>query len=184
MEALACLVVAYTSSLTVATWMLLLVSPIGIAVIVPAMKVAVKRFSTEHVRHEAFGMLYVVQNVAVGVAMLTITAGRFASGSTGLSPWRTVSLIVEPGPLLRDDGFWRLCALNTVFIFAYSNFRHMESTFPKFMHRVHGPDTLFELFVAINPFLVIVLVPLVVTELRRREIPVHKTLFIGSCVTA
>jgi hypothetical protein len=48
------------------------------------------------------------------------------------------------------------------------------------MHRVHGPDTLFELFVAINPFLVIVLVPLVVTELRRREIPVHKTLFIGS----
>ena len=49
-----------------------------------------KRFSAEHVRHEAFGMLYVVQNVAVGVAMLTITAGRFASGSTGLSPWRTV----------------------------------------------------------------------------------------------
>jgi MFS family permease len=209
MEALACLVVAYTSSLTVVTWMLLLVSPIGIAVIVPAMKVAVKRFSAEHVRHEAFGMLYVVQNVAVGVAMLTITAGRFASGSTGLSPWRTVFLIVgivaalagavaatirdpqhvetsivEPGPLLRDDGFWRLCALNTVFIFAYSNFRHMESTFPKFMHRMHGPDTLFELFVAINPLLVIVLVPLVVTELRRRETPVHQTLFIGSCVTA
>ena len=55
---------------------------------------AVKRFSAEDVRHEAFGMLYVVQNTAVGLAMLTITAGRFAAGGTGLSPWRTVFLIV------------------------------------------------------------------------------------------
>ena len=46
-------------------------------------------------------------------------------------PQHVETSIVEPGPLLRDDGFWRLCALNTVFIFAYSNFRHMESTFPK-----------------------------------------------------
>lgn len=209
LEAVACLTLALTSSVYVAYTMLLLVSPLALSIIVPAMKVAVKRFTAENVRHEGFGMLYVVQNLAVGMAMLTITVGRFASDITRLSPWRTVFLLVgivgglaggvaflirdqpaadttltAPGPLVRDDAFLRLCALNTVFIFAHSNFRHMESTFPKFMHRMHGPDTYFELFVAINPLLVVMLVPLVVSELRRRGTPVHQTLIIGSVITA
>jgi MFS family permease len=209
LEAAACVTLALTSSVHVALTMLLIVSPLGLAIVVPAMKVAVKRFTAEDVRHEGFGTLYVVQNVAVGVAMLTITAGRGVAPLLGLSVWRTVFLLIgvvgasagvlayrirdpegddalltEPGPLLRDDAFLRLCALNSVFIFAHSNFRHMESTFPKFMHRMHGPDTLFELFVAINPLLVVMLVPVVVTELKRRGTPVSETLLLGSAVTA
>lgn len=208
LECGACLTIALTPSVHVAYAMLLVVSPIGLAIIVPAMKVAVNRFTAEEVRHEGFGMLYVVQNCAVGLAMLTITAGRYVGAATGGSTWRTVFFLIGisgglsgvlasfirdrpdiaatvtmPGPLLRDDAFLRLCALNSVFIFAYSNFRHMESTFPKFMHRVHGPETMFELFVAINPMLVVLLVPLVVTELRRRGTPVFQTLFVGSCIT-
>ncbi|OSX72846.1 hypothetical protein BU14_0400s0005 [Porphyra umbilicalis] len=76
-------------------------------------------------------------------------------------------LLAEPSTLercrivLRSRQFWRLAVLMLLLVGVRSVFRHLDSTLPKYMVRVFGPNAPYGAFYAINPAMIIVLVPLV-----------------------
>ncbi|GJQ15327.1 hypothetical protein GpartN1_g7118.t1 [Galdieria partita] len=60
-----------------------------------------------------------------------------------------------------DSTFWRLALFMFLLVGVRLVFRHMDATLPKYMIRELGEDAPFGAFYAINPFLVIILVPLI-----------------------
>jgi len=63
--------------------------------------------------------------------------------------------------VLREANFWRLALFTFLLMGVRLVFRHMDATLPKYMTREFGKDAPFGLFYAINPFLIIFLVPIV-----------------------
>ncbi|KAK4538655.1 hypothetical protein CDCA_CDCA19G4680 [Cyanidium caldarium] len=61
----------------------------------------------------------------------------------------------------REVQFWRLVAMTLLLVGARLLFRHLDATLPKYMTRVFGPDAPFGFVYALNPFLIVTLVPLI-----------------------
>ena len=61
-------------------------------------------------------------------------------------------------------------------------FRHLDATLPKYLLRSHGPSVPYGLIYAINPALIIVLVPLV--SAYTRHVPPLEMIKWGSLVAA
>eukprot|EP00180_Rhodochaete_pulchella_P001843 Plantae.Rhodophyta-Rhodochaete_pulchella.ctg2770.p1 GENE.Plantae.Rhodophyta-Rhodochaete_pulchella.ctg2770~~Plantae.Rhodophyta-Rhodochaete_pulchella.ctg2770.p1 ORF type:complete len:475 (-),score=49.35 Plantae.Rhodophyta-Rhodochaete_pulchella.ctg2770:60-1301(-) len=63
--------------------------------------------------------------------------------------------------VLNEANFWRLVLFTVLLMGVRLVFRHMDATLPKYMIREFGEDAPFGAFYAINPFLIIFLVPVV-----------------------
>eukprot|EP00871_Galdieria_phlegrea_P001643 jgi/Galph1/247/GphlegSOOS_G4942.1 len=111
---------------------------------------------------------------------VVILCGSFASFLIALIVWFSVREIqvTETGSLiqhepigrlsfdqtiqvLKESTFWRLALMMFLLVGVRMVFRHVDATLPKYMIREFGQDAPFGAFYAINPLLVIILVPLV-----------------------
>lgn len=92
------------------------------------------------------------------------------------SPWQHTKQV------LREAAFWRLTLFTVLLIGVRMVFRHMDATLPKYLVRQFGPDSPFGLIYAINPFLIIMLVPMV--GLMTRHVDSFSMILYGSFVSA
>ncbi|CDF38774.1 unnamed protein product [Chondrus crispus] len=84
--------------------------------------------------------------------------------------------------VLREPAFWRLTVFTLLLVGVRLVFRHIDATMPKYMVRQFGPSAPFGLIYAINPFLIIFLVPIV--GLVARKIDSFSMILAGSFVSA
>ena len=92
------------------------------------------------------------------------------------SPW---GIAKEIG---RTSRFWRFLLLVVLLVAVRLIFRHLDATLPKYLLRSHGPSVPYGLIYAINPALIIVLVPLV--SAYTRHVPPLEMIKWGSLVAA
>ena len=92
------------------------------------------------------------------------------------SPW---AIAKEIG---RTSRFWRFLLLVVLLVAVRLIFRHLDATLPKYLLRSHGPSVPYGLIYAINPALIIVLVPLV--SAYTRHVPPLEMIKWGSLVAA
>ncbi|KAK4530509.1 hypothetical protein CCYA_CCYA04G1366 [Cyanidiococcus yangmingshanensis] len=78
-----------------------------------------------------------------------------------VSPFSGESVSESLRRLYRDVRFWRLLVFTILIVGVRLVFRHLDATLPKYMTRVFGKDAPFGLFYAINPLIIITLVPLI-----------------------
>lgn len=83
---------------------------------------------------------------------------------------------------LRDRAFWRLLVLTMLLVGVRLVFSHTSATMPKYLLRQFGNDTPFGLIFAVNPFLIIFLVPLV--AVFTKNVPSFPMILYGSFVAA
>lgn len=84
--------------------------------------------------------------------------------------------------ILRERTFWRLTVFTLLLVGVRMVFRHLDATMPKYLVRQFGPDAPFGLVYAINPFLIIFLVPTV--GLLTRSVDSFSMILAGSFVAA
>ncbi|PXF47911.1 hypothetical protein BWQ96_02297 [Gracilariopsis chorda] len=92
------------------------------------------------------------------------------------------SPLTQTREVLQDPAFWRLTLFTLLLIGVRLVFRHLDATLPKYLIRQFGPYAPFGLIYAINPFLIIFLVPLV--GLMTRRIQSFPMIVAGSFVSA
>merc|ERR1719456_945295 len=95
---------------------------------------------------------------------------------------RTGSVVNILNEILGEQKFWRFLIVTVLFLGVKSNFHHMDATFPKYFTREFGADTPYELVIAINPVLIIVLVPVVTYLLDRFQVGFRNALLIGGLI--
>jgi MFS family permease len=76
-----------------------------------------------------------------------------------VSPFAGETVLESLRRLAVDQRFWRLLVFTTLIVGVRLIFRHLDATLPKYMTRVFGESAPFGLFYAINPFMIITLVP-------------------------
>jgi proton-dependent oligopeptide transporter, POT family len=84
--------------------------------------------------------------------------------------------------VLRDPAFWRLTVFTLLIVGVRLVFRHLDATLPKYLVREFGPTAPFGAVYAINPFLVVWLVPLI--GLFTRSVNSFAMILCGSFVSA
>lgn len=84
--------------------------------------------------------------------------------------------------VLREPAFWRLTVFTLLLVGVRLVFRHLDATMPKYLVRQFGPSAPFGLIYSINPFLIIILVPIV--GLLTRKIDSFSMILAGSFVSA
>lgn len=84
--------------------------------------------------------------------------------------------------VLREPAFWRLTVFTLLLVGVRLVFRHLDATMPKYLVRQFGPNAPFGLIYSINPFLIIILVPIV--GLLTRKIDSFSMILAGSFVSA
>lgn len=84
--------------------------------------------------------------------------------------------------VLRDVRLWRLAVLMLLLVGVRSVFRHLDATLPKYMVRVFGETAPFGAVYAINPAIIILLVPLV--GAASRPIASFPMILVGSALAA
>lgn len=84
--------------------------------------------------------------------------------------------------VLRDRSFWRLLALTIILVGTRLVFTHLSATLPKYLLRQFGENAPFGLMFAINPFLIIFLVPVV--GLMTKHIASFPMILYGSIVAS
>lgn len=84
--------------------------------------------------------------------------------------------------VLREPAFWRLTVFTLLLVGVRLVFRHLDATMPKYLVRQFGPSAPFGLVYAINPFLIIFLVPVI--GLLTRKIDSFSMILAGSFVSA
>lgn len=92
------------------------------------------------------------------------------------------SPVEQTRAVLRDPAFWRLTVFTLLLVGVRLVFRHVDATMPKYMVRQFGPDAPYGLVYAINPFLIIFLVPIV--GLMTRKVDSFSMILSGSFVSA
>ncbi len=92
------------------------------------------------------------------------------------TPWR---IALEIG---RTSRFWRFLLLAVLLVAVRLIFRHLDATLPKFLVRAHGPAAPYGLVYAINPCLIIILVPVV--SAYTRHAPPLQMIRWGAAVSA
>jgi POT family proton-dependent oligopeptide transporter len=86
-----------------------------------------------------------------------------------VSPFSGESVSESLRRLYADVRFWRLLVFTILIVGVRLIFRHLDATLPKYMTRVFGKDAPFGLFYAINPLIIITLVPLIGVYTRHIE---------------
>lgn len=84
--------------------------------------------------------------------------------------------------VLRESAFWRLTVFTFLLVGVRLVFRHLDATMPKYLVRQFGPQAPYGLIYAINPLLIILLVPLI--GLATRGVSSFKMILYGSFVAA
>lgn len=179
------------------------IMPLGTAFGIPVLTTAIRRYTADDSRAVAFGLFYVVMNVAALLSgpAADLLRGAFGCGlrlgGTTLSSYRLLigtsvltSLLqlllaclvreIEAAPgggpptalrprtgsplrialeISRTPRFWRFLLLVVILVGVRLIFRHLDATLPKYLIRTHGVAVPFGLIYAINPALIIVLVP-------------------------
>ena len=92
------------------------------------------------------------------------------------SPWEHTKKV------LREPEFWRLTLFTFLLVGVRLVFRHIDATLPKYLTRQFGEGAPFGLIYAINPFLIIFLVPIV--GLLTRHVDSFSMILSGSFVSA
>jgi dipeptide/tripeptide permease len=92
------------------------------------------------------------------------------------SPWNIVKEIAS------ESRFWRFILFVTILIGVKTVFRHLDATLPKYMIRSLGCDSSYGSVYAIDPVLVIFLVPLITAFTL--EVSCFKQILVGSFITA
>eukprot|EP00178_Gracilaria_changii_P016723 TRINITY_DN48035_c0_g1_i1.p1 TRINITY_DN48035_c0_g1~~TRINITY_DN48035_c0_g1_i1.p1 ORF type:complete len:695 (-),score=78.04 TRINITY_DN48035_c0_g1_i1:288-2372(-) len=92
------------------------------------------------------------------------------------------SPLTQTREVLKDPAFWRLSLFTLLLIGVRLVFRHLDATMPKYLTREFGPDAPFGMIYAINPFLIIFLVPIV--GLVTRHVPSFPMIVGGSFISA
>eukprot|EP00299_Pterocystis_sp_00344_P016651 c8356_g1_i2.p1 GENE.c8356_g1_i2~~c8356_g1_i2.p1 ORF type:complete len:351 (+),score=86.61 c8356_g1_i2:441-1493(+) len=187
----------------------MLLMPLGMAFGIPVLTIAVKRYTDNDNRTFAFGLYYLVMNVAALIAGPVSDACQVIVGPSGIDlnglhitrfralllistfisglqvivacflkdvtlssegnvtqfdPLKTVSFrsrLKSVGLLFKDVLFWKLLVLSLAILGVRMVFRHMDATLPKWMIREIGEDARYGMVIAINPAMVILLVPFV-----------------------
>jgi len=71
--------------------------------------------------------------------------------------------------IMAENRFWRFLLFVALLIGVKMVFRHLDATFPKWMTRSFGEATPFGSVYAINPFLIIILVPIVAAYTKHMD---------------
>jgi proton-dependent oligopeptide transporter, POT family len=101
---------------------------------------------------------------------------------TSFEPNRDDSPWTQTFKVLREPAFWRLTVFTLLIVGVRLVFRHLDATMPKYLTRQFGPEAPFGLIYAINPFLVILLVPLI--GLFTRKVDSYSMILWGSWLSA
>jgi len=210
-------------SRAVAYVVLLVLYPLGTAALLPALIVAIKRYSTVRSRPYAFGIFYTSLNLASLIVAGSLNYFRNSSEHTGYSELysrilclgciaSTVGLSctflldghLEPEPV--DEGglvvtsgmaskfgetmqtfrttlFWRFMAVIGSFVMIRAIFGHLKATVPKWMTREFGEETPFELYIGINPALIIVIVPICTRVCDVLQLKTESALIVGAIIS-
>jgi POT family proton-dependent oligopeptide transporter len=117
---------------------------------------------------------------ALGVREIEVAGGP-AGGTVAFEPRRG-----SPWRIAREIGrtarFWRFLLLVVLLVAVRLIFRHLDATLPKYLLRTHGEAVPYGLIYAINPALIIVLVPLV--SAYTRHVPPLTMIKWGAAVAA
>jgi len=106
-----------------------------------------------------------------------------ASGQTEAFEPKRASMSEIAREALSQPKFWRFFTITVIFVGVKSNFAHMDATFPKYFTREFGADAPFEVFLSINPVLIVFLVPLMTYAIDRLKLSFSQVLIIGSLVS-
>lgn len=85
--------------------------------------------------------------------------------------------------VLGQSRFWRFLAISCLFLGVMMNFHHMNVTFPKYFVRQFGENAPFELVLAINPIVIIFLVPAVTYAIDLLKLDYGTVLVVGSLIS-
>eukprot|EP00299_Pterocystis_sp_00344_P011653 c5475_g1_i1.p1 GENE.c5475_g1_i1~~c5475_g1_i1.p1 ORF type:complete len:339 (+),score=36.66 c5475_g1_i1:545-1561(+) len=204
--------------------MLFTVLPFGKSMGIPVMMTGIRRYTDSSNRTPAFGLFYLVMNVAALIAGPAVDALRdFIPVHTDASHFSAYRIVILSGSattflgllivtlfvreveatkeghvtefqpksgsplqivreIISEDRFWRFLTLVTLLIGVKLVFRHVDATFPKWMIRSFGEDAPYGSVYAINPFIIITLVPFITTYTKRINPLIIIT--IGAWITA
>mmetsp|Transcript_34944 Transcript_34944/g.79940 ORF Transcript_34944/g.79940 Transcript_34944/m.79940 type:complete len:478 (-) Transcript_34944:285-1718(-) len=82
--------------------------------------------------------------------------------------------------LAGDSGFWRFGGLTLLFSGVRMAFRHVDTTFPKLYEHMMGAQAPFECILALNPALLLVLLPFVSHYTAQHQVPMKRCLLYGA----
>jgi len=82
--------------------------------------------------------------------------------------------------LAADSGFWRFGGLTLLFAGVRMAFRHVDTTFPKLYEHMMGAQAPFECILALNPALLLVLLPVVSHYTAQHRVPIKRCLLYGA----
>jgi MFS family permease len=85
--------------------------------------------------------------------------------------------------VLGQPRFWRFLAISVLFLGVMMNFHHMNVTFPKYFVRQFGENAPFELVLAINPIVIVFLVPAVTYAIDLLRLDYGTVLVVGSLIS-
>lgn len=202
----------FASGIHVVTFLMLVILPLASALSIPVMVLGVKKYTTELNRAFAFSVFYMIMNASGLLAALGVNLARdFHSSQSALYSsvlsWIALSSLalfmlaysirdtptadygtrLRPGAYIREimlqRDFWRFALLTTVFIGVRFAFFSMDATFPKYFSRVEGVNAPYELVIALNPILILILVPWFAYMADQQQWSVERCLVIGASIS-
>jgi len=105
-----------------------------------------------------------------------------ASGAVQTFEPNRSSPMAQTLAVLQEAAFWRLSLFTFLLVGVRLVFRHLDATMPKYLVREFGPTAPYGLIYAINPFLIIFLVPFI--GLATRGVRSFDMILYGSFVAA
>lgn len=117
--------------------------------------------------------------VAAGIREIDVDE---SGNITEFEPNRSESPFEQTLGVLREPAFWRLTVFTLLIVGVRLVFRHLDATLPKYLVRQFGPMAPFGQIYAINPFIVIWLVPVV--GLLTRSVDSFTMILVGSLLSA
>lgn len=98
-------------------------------------------------------------------------------------PAPVVSRLESTMEVFRSSIFWRFMAVVASFIMIRLVFGHLKATVPKWMTREFGEETPYELYIGINPALIIVLVPICTRVCEMLQLRTESSLMVGAFIS-
>lgn len=136
----------------------------------------------------ALRVIVLTSAVATAAMLLGVAAGireidvDDSGNITEFEPNRSESPYEQTMAVLREPAFWRLTVFTFLIVGVRLVFRHLDATLPKYLVRQFGPMAPFGEIYAINPFIVIWLVPVV--GLMTRSMDSFTMILLGSLLSA
>lgn len=119
--------------------------------------------------------------LAVGLSLLLIREIEAVSeGITAFRPHKEPPWRIY-GKVLRESHVWKFLLFLVFMLAVRMVFKHMDATFPKYLVRELGKGALFGTVTSINPFLIIILTPLM-SPLSKR-IGVVQSIMLGTVIS-